>query len=96
MVQIKYDFDIDGALRDDPFLDRLHIHMMFEQTRQSIEHSLRRKLDDVVCSEHAAPPEITISGRFDADREEFDISYHVDTCCQLFLVRVIKVLNNVG
>lgn len=96
MVQIQYNFDIDGALREDPFLDRLQVHMMFEQTRQSIEGSLQRKLAGVTCAEHGAGPTIIINGRYDSDREEFDVGYHIDTCCQLFLVRVVKVLNNAG
>lgn len=96
MVQIQYDFDIDGALRQDPFLDRLQIQMMFEQTRQSIEHSVKRKLSGLTCDEHGAEPTVIITGRYDTDREEFDINYNLDTCCKMFMVRVVKTLNNVN
>ncbi len=96
MLEIQYDFDIDGALREDPFLDRYQIALMFEQTRQSIESSLQRKLAGVVCEEHGAAPRVLISGRYDAESEQLDVQYHIDTCCKLFMVHVVKRLNTVG
>jgi len=96
VLEIEYDFDIDGVLREDPFLDRYQISLMFDQTRQSIESGLQRKLAGVVCEEHGEPPKILISGRYNAEIEEFDVQYNVDTCCKLFLVRVVKMLNTVG
>ena len=96
MVEIIYDFDIEGALHEDPFLDRYEITVMFEQTRASIGQGLKRKLEHITCAEHGAAPKLTITGRYDAEREEFDIGYNVDTCCKLFLVQVIKILNQVN
>jgi hypothetical protein len=96
VLEIQYDFDIDGALQADPFLDSYQISLMFEQTRQSIESSLQRKLAGIICEEHGEAPKILISGRYNAESEEFDVQYNIDTCCKLFLVRVVKTLNNVG
>jgi len=94
MAKIQYDFDIEGVLQDDPFLDRYQIALMFEQTKQSIERSLRRKLTGITCDEHHSKPVITITGRYNSEHEELDIQYHLDTCCQLFMVQVIKILNS--
>jgi hypothetical protein len=96
MTHIQYDFDIDGALHENPFLDRYELHLMFEQTKQSLHKALARKLGDMTCGEHGEAATITISGRYDAEREEMDIQYHIDTCCKLFTVRVVKTLNSVN
>lgn len=96
MAIIVYDFDIEGALQDDPFLDRYEIGMMFEQTRQSLEGGLNRKLEGLACDEHAKEPTITITGRYNAAAEQFEMDYHIDTCCALFMVRVVKALNTIN
>ncbi len=96
MAEIKFDFDIDGALREDPYLDSFQLSYMFEQTRQSLTSALERKLGGVTCAEHGKEPIITITGRYDAEKEEMDIQYHIEPCCQLFMVRVVKLLNNVN
>lgn len=93
MLEIQYDFDIEGVLQENPFLDRYQISLMFEQTRQAMENSLQRKLATVTCDEHKKEPIVTITGRYDAESETLDIQYHLDTCCQLFMVRVVKLLN---
>lgn len=96
MVEVIYDFDIEGALSEDPFLDRYEITVMFEQTRESIGKGIQRKLEGIACAEHEAAPKITITGRYDAGQEEFDIQYHIDTCCPIFMAQVIKTLNSIN
>lgn len=96
MVKVEYDFDIEGALNDDPFLDRYEINSMFEQTKQSMGNALARKLETMTCDEHGETPTIIISGRYNGETEQFDITYNIDTCCKLFLAQVIKTLNNVN
>lgn len=66
---------------------------MFEGTRQSVGAGLRRKFANVLCKEHAEAPRFTISGVYDNAIEEMDIQYHVDSCCQPFLLRVMQILN---
>ncbi len=94
MPVIESDFDIDGALQADPFLDRYELSMLFEQTRRSMAAALQRQLADAVCEEHDKEPVITITGRYDTEREELDIQYHLDTCCKPFMLRVIQRMNN--
>lgn len=95
MLKIDYDFDTEGEAHEDAYFDPYELNMLFEQTRQSLDTGLRRKLEGVVCKEHNQPPSITITGRYDQETEQMDINYHVDTCCQMFLVRVVSMLNNV-
>jgi hypothetical protein len=96
MVKVQYDFDIEGALQEDPFLDSYEISLMFEQTKQSMGTALERKLAGVTCDEHGATPTITITGRYNGESEQLDINYHIDTCCKLFMVRVVKLLNTIN
>ncbi|MGB7341250.1 MAG: hypothetical protein WBC91_20300 [Phototrophicaceae bacterium] len=96
MAKVIFDFDIDGALQADPYLDQYTVNYLFEQTKQSIGKGLARKLDGITCDEHGTEPTITITGRYSGSAEQMDIDYHIDTCCQLFMVRVVKMLNNVN
>lgn len=96
MADIQFDFDIDGTLRENPFLDRVEIHMMFDQTRHSLEAALQRKLADLTCPDHGDEPHVLISGRYDAEIEQFDVQYNIEPCCQRFLVQVVSRLNNVN
>lgn len=93
MLEIVYDFDTEGDAHEDAFLDPYELNLMFEQTRQSLDSSLHRKLAGVTCTEHGKAPRLTITGRYNQETEEMDISYHVDTCCQMFLVQVVRLLN---
>lgn len=96
MATIIYDFDIDGTLQEDPFLDRYEITMLFKSTRQSLENGINRKLQNIVCDDHGQEATITITGRYNTEAEQFDMDYHIDTCCQLFMVRIVKALNTVN
>lgn len=94
-MSLKIDFDLrtEGDELPDAFLDRGELALMFDNTRRSLGAALERKFSDVVCAEHALAPRFMISGVYDNEREEMDISYHVDTCCQFFLLRVMQILN---
>jgi hypothetical protein len=92
-LEINFDFDTEGVLHADALLDPYELNVLFDQTRSTLRRDLERKLSGVVCAEHDEPPRITISGRYDHDTEQMDINYHIDTCCQMFLVRVVKTLN---
>ena len=92
-MDIQFDFSAQGQEQPDAFLDGAELALMFEGARSSIAAGLRRKLKGVTCAEHQRPPSLVISGVYDREREEMDISYHVDACCQLFLLRVVAAIN---
>lgn len=92
-LEINFDLRVEGEALAEPFLDRYELELMFEGTRQSIGAGLQRKFADIVCAEHAHAPRFKISGVYDNSIEEMDIQYHVDTCCQRFLMRVMRILN---
>jgi hypothetical protein len=96
MTQLNFDFDIEGALQDDPYLDSYELNYLFEQTKASISRDIERKLGDTRCGDHNEEATITVTGRYGGDSEQLEIDYHVDTCCKMFMVQVIATLNNVN
>ena len=92
-VEIEFDLRVEGDEPPDAFLDSRELQLMFEGARHSIGAGLRRKFKDVACEEHSQAPRFKISGIYDNAVEEMDIQYHVDTCCQRFLLRVMRILN---
>ncbi len=92
-LTIEFDLRTQGEERPDAFLDSYELELMFDSTRRSIGAGLERKFRDVVCGEHGEPPKFVVTGVYDKENEEMDIQYHVDTCCQFFLLRVMQHLN---
>lgn len=93
MLDITFEMETQGELPEDALMDQYELDALFAATRQSVQRDLERQLSDVVCSEHSQPPRLKIIARYDAEMEQFDLQYHIDTCCPLFLARVIKTLN---
>ncbi len=93
MLQINFDLRADGRELPDAFLDASELELMFDSTRHSVGGGLRRKFQTVICEEHDAAPRFTIHGVYDRETEQMDLQYHVDTCCQAFLLRVMQILN---
>lgn len=92
-LTIDFDLRAEGEQSPDAFLDSYELELMFDNTRRSLGGALERNFSDVVCPEHAQAPSFTISAVYDNESEEMDIRYHVDTCCQSFLLRVMQTLN---
>ena len=93
MLDITFEMDMQGELPDDALLDQYELDALFAATRASVQLDLERQLDGMVCAEHHQPPRLKITAHYDTEMEQFDLQYHIDTCCPLFLARVIKTLN---
>ncbi|MCY4147426.1 MAG: hypothetical protein OXE95_08950 [Chloroflexi bacterium] len=93
MPQIEFDLRVAGDEMPDAFLDATELELMFAGTRRATGDSLRRKFAAVTCGEHGGAPKFTISGVYDRATEQMDLQYHVDACCQAFLLRVMQILN---
>ncbi len=92
-LQIDFDLRSEGEALPDAFLDARGLDQLFDSTRQSVGAGLRRKFHKVVCREHGAAPRFKISGVYDNEVEQMEIQYHVDACCQRFLLQVMQTLN---
>ena len=93
MLDLTFEMETQGELPDDALLDQYELDALFAATRQTVTRDLECQLDGVVCAEHSKPPQLKITARYDTEAEQFDLQYHIDTCCPLFLARVIKTLN---
>ncbi len=92
-LQIKFELRAEGDEQPDAFLDAAERELLFASTRASISAGLQRKLRAVICGEHGGAPAITVSGVYDNATEQMELDYHIDTCCQAFLLRVVQILN---
>ena len=92
-MEIRFDLRIEGDELPEAFLNAGELELMFESTRRSIRSDLQRRFRDVSCAEHHRSPAFRISGVYDRQIEEMELQYHVDTCCQVFLLRVMQILN---
>lgn len=93
-LQITFDVQVDETdMQDDPWLDAYETRMMLDNTRHQLESHVKHALGDLTCPEHAKHAHVTINGVYNAETEELDVSYNVDTCCQLFLMQCIAALN---
>ena len=92
-LQIEFDLRTEGEQLPDAFLDAFELEQFFESTRASVAAGLRRKFAAARCGEHGCAPKFKISGVYDQESESMDLQYHVDTCCQFFLLRVMRILN---
>jgi hypothetical protein len=93
MLDITFEMETQGELHEDALMSQYELDALFVATRQSLQRDLERQLNGVVCAEHGQPPRLKITARYDNETEQFDLQYHIDTCCPLFLARVIKTLN---
>ena len=92
-LRIEFDLRERGQRQPDAFLDCAELERLFASTRETHVAGLRRKFAGVVCAEHGCAPSFKISGVYDHDIESLELQYHVDTCCQAFLLRVMRLLN---
>ena len=95
-MDIRFDLRTAGVAPPDAFLDAHQLETMFDSTRQSIRAGLERKLGGAICAEHGQAPQFLIAGVYDYASEQMELEYHVDACCQLFLLDVMQRLNRQG
>lgn len=95
MIDIEFDFHIAGENgADEPYLDEYELQTMFDHTRQQINQQVQTKLANVRCPDHDQPPRVKITGVYSAETEQLDIQYHIDTCCNLLLLKAVQALNH--
>lgn len=94
MIEVAFDIQLTGdASAEDRLLDDYELRMMLDHTRAQINQHVQHALADLRCEEHDQPPRVTISGAYNTDTDQLDVSYHVDTCCKPFLLRAVAALN---
>jgi hypothetical protein len=94
MIDVAFDIQLTGdADAEDRLLDDYELQAMLDHTRAQINQHVQDALADLRCEEHGEPARVTISGTYNTETDQLDVSYNIDTCCKLFLMRAITALN---
>ena len=62
-------------------------------TMGQIEKHVQQSLGDLYCEDHGGQAKVVVSGAYSLETEQMDISYHIDTCCKIFLLKAVAALN---
>lgn len=93
MVDITFNLAVTGETpADGAWLDPLEIDMLLESTRRQIETHIHSRLDGVVCDVHGEGPRVVVSGGYDLATEQLDVSYDVQACCNLMIMKSAALL----
>lgn len=95
MTDITVRFEVDGeAMALEQIDEQLELAELFDHTEAQIKTQVTRQVGDLRCGEHGQPPHVIVTAQYTSDSEQMELSYHVDTCCKPFLLRVVQALNH--
>ncbi len=95
MVEIEFQFDIQGDTSADSLFDPHEIEELLDTTRTQIRHHILKRLSDLEADEHDQPVKVLVVGHYDADTEQIEYSYNIDACCNLMTMRAAALLSRV-
>lgn len=94
MIQITFNISIDESqVPDSPLFDEFELAQMLDHTKAQIVQFLQTRLGSLRCPTHDELARVRVDGVYNTDTEQLDFQYHIDTCCQMFLMQAIGVLN---
>jgi hypothetical protein len=94
MFNITVQFEVDDRPTTPDEVEDEYLAEMLAYTAEQIREDVRRKLADAHCPEHGNLPRLTVTGTYDTAAEQMELSYHVDSCCQMGLMRAVSALNH--
>ncbi len=94
MVEITVQFEVDDRpVTVDEVTDE-YLAEILEHTSAQIRRQVERQVGEMRCEEHGGQPKVTVTGTYTSDTEQMELNYHVDTCCQMLLLRTVQALNH--
>ncbi len=94
MVEVTVQFEVDDRpVTVDEVIDE-YLAEMLEHTSAQIRRQVERQVGEMRCEEHGGQPKVTVTGTYTTDTEQMELNYHVDTCCQMLLLRTVQALNH--
>ncbi|MCU0479901.1 MAG: hypothetical protein MUE54_01660 [Anaerolineae bacterium] len=94
MIQITFNIRMDDdQTPDSPLFDEFELAQMLDHTKAQITQFLQTRLGDLRCPSHDQLASVRVDGAYNTDTEQLDFNYHIDTCCQMFLMQAIAALN---
>jgi hypothetical protein len=94
MTHLIIQFEVDDRPTTPAEVEDEYLAEMLEHTGEQIRRDVERKLADMRCAEHDQPPRVSVTGTYDTAAEQMELSYHVDSCCQMLLLRTVQALNH--
>jgi hypothetical protein len=94
MIDITVQFEVDDRPTTPEEVEDEYLAEMLAYTAEQIREDVGRKLADARCPEHGNLPRLTVTGTYDTAAEQMELSYHVDSCCQIGLMRAVSALNH--
>jgi hypothetical protein len=94
VIQIAFNIAIDSnQTADSPLFDEFELGQMLDHTKAQIVQFVQTQLGALRCPSHDQQPSVRVDGVYDSETEQLDFQYHIDTCCQMFLMQAITALN---
>ena len=94
MVNVDFVYEVDQQPVTGETLEANYdLAMLFEHTQEQVRRQVQDKLGDLRCPDHDQPPRVTVTLAYSEDSGQTDLSYHIDTCCQGFLLDCVRSLN---
>jgi hypothetical protein len=94
MIEVTVQFEVDDRPVTIDEVEDEYLAEMLEHTAAMVEQDVARKLAEAACPEHGNLPRVTVTGTYDTAAEQMELSYHVDSCCQMGLLRAVSALNH--
>jgi len=93
-AQVEIRFQLDGEAVSLAQIDDEDLLDLFEHTADQLQHEVKAKLSAAPCPSHASIPSAIVTVQYDRETMQMELSYHVDACCQLGLLRAVAQLNH--
>ena len=94
MVEVIVQYEVDDRpVTVDDVTDE-YLAEVLEHTGAQIQRQVERQIGEMRCEEHGGQPKVTVTGMYSTDADQMELSYHVDSCCQILLLRAVQALNH--
>ena len=94
MVEVVVQFEVDDRPVTIEEVTDEYLAEMLEHTSAQIRRQVERQIGEMRCEEHGGQPKVTVTGMYSTDADQMELSYHVDSCCQMLLLRAVQALNH--
>lgn len=91
-VRVAYEVDdelVSPADLEDEYLSELLLH-----TGDHARQTAVRQIAAVRCPEHGQAPVVIITVHCARQSDQMELNYHVESCCNLLLLRTVQALNH--
>ncbi len=94
MIDVQVQYLVDEQPTHPQDLTDEYLTELLEHTGEQAARHVHQRLDSMTCEAHQQQPRVMVTARYFRDTEQMELSYHVDSCCQMLLLRAVKALNH--